>query len=116
MWKNTLLFGVFSAILLVLASFAFVYAQGNIPNPIKYNDFPSLLLAITTAVRNIGMIFAVLAIVIIGFKFIQASAAGNEGGIKEARKYFWWVLIGTAVVVGASVIAGAVIEFVKKLD
>ena len=115
MWKNPLLFGVFSAILLVSAPFIFVSAQGNIPNPIKYDNFPDLLLAVTTAVRNIGMVLAVLAIVIIGFKFIQASAAGNEGGIKEARKYFWWVLIGTAVVVGASVIATAVINFVKGI-
>ncbi|MBI2122351.1 MAG: hypothetical protein HYT98_04485 [Candidatus Sungbacteria bacterium] len=91
------------------------HSGGFIPNPIAYCDFPSLLLAITTAVRNIGMVFAVLAIVIIGFKFIQASAAGNEGGIKEARKYFWWVVIGTAIVVGASVIAEAVINFVKGI-
>lgn len=115
MWKNLLLFTLFSAILWVSAPFVLAncHSGGFIPNPIAYCDFPALLCAVTNAVRDIGIVFAVLAIVIIGFKFLQASAAGNEAGIKDARKYFLWVLIGTAVVVGASVIAGAVINFLN---
>lgn len=115
MWKTKLI-ALTVPVILISAPFLMAHAQDiNIPNPIGSNSFQELIQNIANSVTKIAIIFASFAIVIIGFKFVMAAASGDSGGVKEGRKMFLWVLIGTAIVVGAAQLADAVINFAKGL-
>ncbi len=118
MWKTRLLLTLVF-VMLVIAPFAHASCHdtgdGFIPNPLKVCSFADLLKAIADAVVAIGSILAALALIFVGFKLVLAAVAGNPAGITAAKKMFWWVLIGAAVVVGSAAIAGAVVNFVKNL-
>ena len=85
------------------------------PNPIEAGDFAELIQSIATAVIQIGTPLAVLALIFAGFKFITGSLGGDAKAISEAKKIFWWTLIGVAVIVGAWAIATAVVNFAKTI-
>lgn len=85
------------------------------PNPIVANDFATLVGSIAEAVIEIGIPLAVLAIIFAGFRFVIASARGDEAGIRSAKTILWWTIVGTAVVVGAAAIAYAVVNFAKTV-
>lgn len=87
----------------------------TIPNPIGAQSFLDLINALAKAITQIGGLFAVVAIVIVGFKFLAASVSGDTKSLGEARKMLWWVLIGTAIVVGSSVLAQVVVNTIKTL-
>ena len=84
-------------------------------NPIKATSFPDLVKAIAKAVTEIGSVLAVAAIVFVGIRFVIAAASGDQGGLTKARQMLWYVLIGTAVIVGAAYLAGAVVDLIKNL-
>src|SRR3989344_3977932 len=108
MWKTLLTHGwIFS----MLASARVASADTNIPNPITSTSFPCLIKALSEAAFTIVVPIAVVAIIFAGLKFIIAGAQGNEGGIKQARTMLFWIIIGTAVVVGSFVLAEAAISF-----
>lgn len=111
MWKSLLFSLVFLAIVLV------AYGTGAvaIENPIKANSFPDLIEQIAKAIRTIAFPLAIVAIIFVGFRFVIHSASGNSKGLEEDKKMFFWVLIGTAIIVGASVLATAIVDFAKKL-
>lgn len=112
MWK-TKLYGLVTFGMLMPVSRA--YAQIRFPNPIKATSFPELIDSLTTAVIQIAIPFAIVVIMIAGFRFLLASSRGDQAGIGKARQLFWWTLIGTAIVVGASALAKAVIQFAQTL-
>lgn len=85
------------------------------PPPTEATDFPTLVENIAAAVIEIGIPFAVLAIIFAGFRFVIASARGDEAGIRSAKTILWWTVVGTAVVVGAAAIAYAVVNFAKTV-
>ncbi len=116
MWKTKLI-ALTVPVILITAPFLIAYADDlTIPNPLTGSDtFEQLIQNIANSVTKIAIIFASFAIVIIGFKFVMAAASGNTSGLTEARKMFLWVLIGTAIVVGAAQLADAVINFAKGL-
>ena len=87
----------------------------TIENPIKAKSFPQLIDNIALAVQKIAFPLAIVAIIFVGFKFVISSAKGDEKGLGEAKKMFFWVVIGTAVIVGASALAEAIVEFAKTL-
>lgn len=87
----------------------------TIENPIAAKSFPELIQQIAKAVRLIAFPLAVVAIIFVGFKFVISSARGDEKGLGEAKKMFFWVVIGTAIIVGASVLAEAIVNFAKTL-
>ena len=111
MWKSLLLGLVFFAIVAT----AYGVEAIAIENPIAAKSFPALIQQISKAVRTIAFPIAIIAIVFVGFRFVTHSASGNSKGLEEDKKMFFWVLIGTAVIVGASVLADAVVDFAKKL-
>ena len=101
----------------ILAMAGPVYADVAIPNPIApTNSFLQLIENISKAVTKIAMVLAVPAIVFVGFKLVIAAAQGNDTGLKDGKKMLWWVLIGTAIVIGASVLAQVVVNFAKTLN
>lgn len=106
--------------LLALSVFAMLLSASDalaveIPNPIRAKNFPQLIENISKAVTTIAIPFAVVAIIFVGFKFLVSSAKGDEKGLGDAKKMFFWVVIGTAIVVGASVLARIATNIVRTL-
>ncbi|MEK7541264.1 MAG: hypothetical protein AAB533_00210, partial [Patescibacteria group bacterium] len=86
-------------------------AAENIPNPIASKSFPCLVKALSDAAITIAVPVAVVAIIFAGLKFVIAGAQGNEGEIKKARSMLFWIVVGTAVVVGSFVLARVGVDF-----
>lgn len=94
----------------VLLSPYITFAQSQYPNPIQATSIGELIGFVAAWVRNIVLFLAAIAIIVVGFKFVSASMAGKPEEVSKARQTLLWVLIGTAIVVGASVIAGAIAD------
>lgn len=92
-----------------------VFAQGEVPNPIVYRNILDLVGGVASTVREIALFLAIIAIIVVGFKFVSASFSGNPDEVARARKTLLWVFIGTAIVVAVSVIAPAIVGFIKRL-
>ncbi len=105
LWKSPLYAGPVFAMLAVAYP---ALAQTVIPNPIGAKSFLDLINAMTDAIIQIGSVLAVVAIIIVGFKFLTASLAGDTKGLQDAKKMLWWVITGTAMVVGTWVLPKAV--------
>lgn len=116
LWK-TFLKSIFVFAILIVA--VFVYADEGvvnavINNPIKTSTFEGLVKSIAEAVRNVGIPFAITAIIFAGFKLVLASLSGNAQDIESAKKILWWVITGTAIVVGASMLAEIAVNIFKS--
>lgn len=90
-------------------------ALALIENPIGAKSFLDLINAVAKAITQIGAVFAVVAIIIVGFRFVAASASGDTKSLAEVRKLFWWIFIGTAIIVGSSMLAEVVVNTIKTL-
>lgn len=84
-----------------------------IPNPINACTFSDLVRDFTQIILEIGLPLAALFIILAGFQFVTAQ--GNAEKIKKARQTLTWTIIGAAVIIGARVIAEAVVNFAKGL-
>lgn len=105
MWKTFLTRGwIFSMLVSARAAIAETKTE-QIPNPIAAKNFPCLIQVLSQAAIQVVVPVAIVAIIWAGLKFIIAGSQGNEGEIKRARDMLFWVIIGTAVVVGSFVLA-----------
>ena len=86
---------------------------GGINNPIKYDDLMSFINALIDIIIQIGTPILVLAIVYVGFLFVQAS--GKPEKLNEAKQALVYTLIGAAIVLGAFIISGAIQGTVDSL-
>ena len=113
LWKKMLytlaVFAIF-----ILATSVSAHAQ-EIPNPIHARSFADLVAGVARAVQYIALVFAPIAFIFAGFKFILAAAQGNEADLKKARSMLGWIFAGTAVVVAATALATAIVNFAKTL-
>ena len=75
-------------------------------NPIGANSIQDFIASILHIVVQIGIPVAVLFIIYSGFLFVTAQ--GDEAKITKAKSSLWWAIIGTAVLLGAEVIADAI--------
>lgn len=80
----------------------------KLDNPIKANNIQTLLFTIVDLAIFLGSIIAVLMFVYVGFKFIMAQ--GNDSKITEAKEWFTYAVIGTAILISSKVI----VEVVKN--
>jgi type IV secretory pathway VirB2 component (pilin) len=71
-------------------------------NPLNSSDITALLTNLVDIAIPIGAIIAVIMFIYVGFKFIFAQ--GKPEKIKDAWKWFGYVAIGTAILIGAKVI------------
>lgn len=78
----------------------------SLQNPLKVGDVQSLLGTIVDLAIFIGLIMAVLVFIFIGFKFVMAQ--GNDSALKDAKQWFLYAVIGTAVLISAKVIVDVV--------
>ena len=85
----------------------------EIPSPIKAKTFAELIEDITVIILDVGIPLAAIMLIYSGFLFV--TAGGNEEKLKKAKQNFYWAIIGAAVIIGARVIAKAVVDFAQGL-
>lgn len=104
---------------LVSAFFLFAFSvrafSFRIDNPLNAPDLPTLIEHVTNAVISIGIPLAAVALIWGGFRFVSATSSGNEVGLKQARTFLWWTIIGATVVVGGAALVYAALNFAKTL-
>jgi len=108
---------IFLAPVFILFSGAnFALAAGGYPNPLGgVKDFKTLVENIGRGIPPIALALAVAAIILVGLRFVWASVSGgNEQELVKAKKIFWWVLIGSAVAVGAAALAQFLTQLIGK--
>lgn len=77
-------------------------------NPIKANNVQEILFLAVDLAIFIGTILAVLMFIWIGFQFVMAQ--GSDTKLSEAKKWFMYAAIGTAVLISSKVI----VEVIKN--
>jgi Type IV secretion system pilin len=107
------------AILFILFIFPlYTYADCGInntyPNPISFCSFRELAPSIAKTIIQIVVPFAVIAIIFIGLRLVVAATSGNTNGLQNAKQALIYVLIGTAIVIGATALAYAVINTLRN--
>lgn len=88
-------------------------ASGKLDNPITVNSFPDFIALLLKIAVQIGFPVAVLFIIYSGFLFVKAQ--GNEKELETAKKALTWTIIGTAVLLGASVLSYAIQNTINQL-
>lgn len=107
--------------LLWFASVKFAYAEDCpsesdfIFNPLGVCSFTEFIRRLISIVIIITAPLATMLIIFLGVKFIYDSVAGNVNQIEEDRKLLLWTVIGAAVVIGASVLAQAIVDLISNL-
>lgn len=87
--------------------------KGEFCNPLCADSFEELVGALANIAFAIGVPIAVVFIIWSGFLFV--SARGSEEKLKKAKTTFMWAIIGTAVLLGAKIIAETVGETIQSL-
>lgn len=90
------------------------FANAAYPNPLGEGTktFFDIARNVTDAALTLSIPLATIAIIVIGIQFVIAS--GNPTKLAEAKKKFFWVLIGTAFMVGSSLLAKVVIDYIQN--
>ena len=113
-FTRNIIFTILVSALVLCADAAFAATPPNFTNPVASNDFGTALKKIANAVMKIGIPVLTVAIVYTGFRFVMAQ--GNEKELEDAKKMLFWVVIATAVIMTAPVIANIACNFSKALD
>lgn len=87
--------------------------EGTLCNPLKTGSFPALVESIAKLVAQVGIPIAAIFIIYSGLLFV--TARGNEEQLRKAKTNFMWAMIGTAILLGAWVIARAINETITGL-
>lgn len=112
MWKKYL-YPPFLFVMLIVSTPTL--ADLLVDNPIKAADFPTLIEELAHALLIVGLPLAAFAILLVGFKLAVSASSGDQKGVQEAKKALVWVLIGSAIVIGAAVLAQAVINTTNSI-
>ena len=83
-------------------------------DPLGIKNFCDLVKSLLNIVLAIGVPIAVLFLVWSGFRFILAR--GNIAELGNARRNFYYVIIGIAIFLGAWTLASIVSATIKTLD
>lgn len=75
-------------------------------NPIKVNSVEEFLVEVLRAAAKIGGVVAAICIMWAGFLYVTAQ--GDEGKISRAHSAFRYAVIGTVLMLGASVFANVI--------
>ena len=83
----------------------------TLTNPLNAQSFSDLVLSIAKLAAQIGIPIAAIFIIYSGLLFV--AARGNEDQLIKAKTNFMWAMIGTAILLGAWVIAKAIKETIQ---
>lgn len=78
-------------------------AAGKLCNPLKYDSIEQLIPALLDILAQVGLIICTFFIIFAGFQYVIAQ--GNPEKIKKAHSILLWAFVGTAVLLGAKVLA-----------
>ena len=84
----------------------------KLQNPLKVDSIKAVILLAVDIMIYVGIAFAILAIIFVGFKFVMAQ--GNPDKISEAKEWFLYIIIGLAVLISARVIVDIVQNTLTK--
>lgn len=107
-----------SAVLFFLLAVQAHAAEGRLDNPLRpeFNSISNFISGVLKVVVMISLPVVTLFFVVVGFKFITAQ--GNSGKLEEAKKNFWYAILGALLIMGAwvlaTLIAGTVTQVVGK--
>jgi hypothetical protein len=109
--KNSIVFVVLLVFLFAPIFVFNVYAesgtrrQATIENPLgpQNQTLIALIGNLLKLAAQIGAVFCVFFIIYSGFLFIKAQ--GKEDELTKAKSVFFWSVVGTAILLGASVVA-----------
>lgn len=105
---NKLFYTIVSSSMFVpLISFA------QIINPLGSNDIPSIVSTVLTYITRIGGVVAIIAFIYTGFLFVRAQ--GSDTKLADAKKIFFYTVIGVAILLGAQLLAALVVGTIKSL-
>lgn len=85
----------------------------TLTNPLATDSFSALVEAIAKLAAQIGIPIAAIFIIYSGLMFV--TARGSEEQLKKAKTTFMWAMIGTAILLGAWVIAAAISGTIQGL-
>lgn len=91
-----------------------VFAAEGYPNPIGVRSIAGLVDNIAKGLLVVTLPLAAIAIIITGLKFINASVSGDSKRLEEQKKTLGWILVGSAVAIGALTLARVLVELIKK--
>jgi len=115
-WKGGALMAIMMPVTVVADQHdASLNGGSTLQNPLKdISSFGDLIAAILDIVVKIGMPIAVLFIIYSGFLFVTAQ--GSEEKLKKAKTSLLYTVLGTAILLGASVLANAIGSTIESLS
>lgn len=87
--------------------------SGTFCNPIGFGSFMEFVNAILGVVMKIGIPVAAMFIIYSGFLFVKAQ--GNEAELTKAKSAFTYAVIGTAILLGAWLLAQGISSTIDSL-
>lgn len=99
--KHALVFAVLVAYF--AADISFAQSNSKLESPVKFPDIASFIAGFMKAVVMISLPILSVAIVYSGFLFVVAR--GSEEGLSKAKTNFYYVIIGTILILGAWTLA-----------
>ena len=107
---------ILALLFFVMPYFALAQMSGpstRLQNPLKADNLDQLVSQGMNIVIYLGAIIAVLAIIWVGFMYVQAM--GKPEKIKEAHRAFLYTVIGIAILVGAQVITTIITSTINEI-
>jgi hypothetical protein len=84
----------------------------DLTNPLNSDSFSELVTTIAKLAFKIGIPIAAVFIIYSGLLFV--TARGNEQQLEKAKKNFYWAIAGTAILLGATVIAETIKDTIES--
>ncbi len=84
----------------------------KLQNPLNAKSVKDVILLAVDIMVWLGVCFAILAIIWVGFKFVMAQ--GDPKAISEAKSWFFYIIIGLAILISAKVIVEIVQNTLTK--
>ncbi len=104
----------FSLFLLGLPLVSLAQSTGEkLQNPLKFSTVQALVAAVLKIVIQIGTPIAVVMIVWAGFLYV--TARGDTGKIETAHKTLLWTVVGTAILLGAALLASVLENTISQV-
>jgi hypothetical protein len=79
-------------------------------NPLKVKSIGGLVLSFLEIISYILILFGVLMIIFVGFKYILYASQGNQSELTKLHGQLLWTIVGIAIVIGAGVIVQIVVN------
>jgi hypothetical protein len=92
-----------------------VQPRPALENPLgsRVNSLTGLFIKLVNIVVNISYMVVAFFLILSGFKFVVAQGKPKE--IEDAKKTFWYTIVGGLIIVGAQTIARILENLVKSL-